>query len=952
MTQARKKTFFQNNMKLLKQKHPSTWEAISNAPESIIAGPKVIISENGKPNVLVRQADGQSIFIHEQRDPGSEAIAFLNSIAEDFHGTVLVFGMGMGYMVTSLLESKIDLQHLIIFELDIEIFKLALMSVNLEKVLTDDRVILTVGEVDDVDEILKPAKRSMMLEDIHTHKLLTCFQVNKKYEVLASDVFDHVSAWNIDGATQTYHGKTFIENRLRHLTAMHHDKKLEDLEGKFNGVPALMVAAGPSLDKNIDQIHRAVGKSVIFAVDTALPALLEQGIVPDFVTAIDYNDPIYEKIASAASQPVSRKIKLICTSWVACTVTKIFPAASIFWAFGSNAFEHWMNGLLGGRLTIGGAGTVAHLNYVAANAMGCDPLIFVGQDLAHSYDREHASNVVFTGTETMEKILKEAIWVKGVTTEKVPTTRNLHGYRVLFEQWIPLTDAKVINATEGGAWIEGAEHMSLAQAVETFCHSEFSIEPKVPDRQKKKFKAPMESMLRRVVRAEKNIRKIENIGRPILKEVTKLHLNAKKIFSLPMLPNKLQKKILDLDTCHNKADRDTLWEIFDELTMGGLKQNEREIREIERLEGLPEHYLEWLHKSIERMDRVNTIRKENLGSFKRQLTGLISFHDKEQKLQNQIDRGKETLDPLLDLLRLYYKSGDYTLLFNVMDQYGCDRYENPEIHFYYGIISLYRGEYENADRHFDQCRRIGSSFRQKILKKRREMADYYYDWGKTLPLKSLHNPEDKSGIYLRLKGLKMYPNHEGICTDFKVIAEKELSRISAAVEKEGAGILRENEASLKAWIDFFDEEQAMAMGFEAPMQLSYYRFYGKLILDGNRPEEALALYRRAIDRFSNRPELFISAADICFSINAFDQGIQYLKKAVELDKGYVVYWQNMGDNLVARGDFKGALLAYNEVVNVRPERREFWQKIGDCQKALGNEDAAREAYQRHLSVGG
>ena len=232
-------------------------------------------------------------------------------------------------------------------------------------------------------------------------------------DLLASVVFDLVSEYNIEGATQSLHGKTFVENRLKHLTSMHHDNRLEQLAEKYKGVPALIIAAGPSLDKNIQEIKRAVGKAVLICVDTALPALFNHGITPDFVTSIDYNAPTYEKIADLALDPRSQGINLICTSWVATTVSKIFPARDIFWAFGETPFENWINRSLGGTMNIGGAGTVAHLNFLSAKILGCDPIIFVGQDLAYSYSKEHASQVVFTGTESMEKILEDAVWVKG-----------------------------------------------------------------------------------------------------------------------------------------------------------------------------------------------------------------------------------------------------------------------------------------------------------------------------------------------------------------------------------------------------------------------------------------------------------------------------------------------------------------------------------------------------------
>lgn len=433
------KIFYEKNVSLLKKNHPAAWETLVVAKElnkKPLHEMEVIFSNNDSPNLRIKRGQNEPVLIHDGEHPGREAQGFLSMVEKDSTGVVLVFGMGLGYLALELLKQKKKIQRILIFELSSASFNLALKHMDFSALFSDNRVILSIGYPDDLDGLLLPVKRALMLEDIHTHKFLPYFQLNTDYEKLASDVFNLVSSYNIEGATQSLHGKTFVENRLKHLTSMHHDNRLENLKEKFKGIPALIIAAGPSLDKNIQDIQGAVGKAVLICADTALPVLFRHGIIPDFVTSIDYNAPTYEKIADLALDPRSRMVNLICTSWVTDTVTKNFPAKAIFWAFGETALENWINGAMGGRIAIEGAGTVAHLNFLAAKMMGCDPIVFVGQDLAYSYTKEHASEVVFTGSLPLEKILKDAVWVKGVNEPEVPTTRELHGYRRLFEQWL------------------------------------------------------------------------------------------------------------------------------------------------------------------------------------------------------------------------------------------------------------------------------------------------------------------------------------------------------------------------------------------------------------------------------------------------------------------------------------------------------------------------------------
>ncbi len=928
-------TLYEKNISLLKKNHPTVWHVLTMDNKEPSPGIEMLFSETGKPNLLVKGIQNETILIHNRENPGSESEAFLSMVKKDSTGVVLVFGMGLGYLALELSKQREKLQHILIFELNVEFFSLALTHMDLTPLLGDKRVILSIGEVENVAELLKPLKRAFMLEDIHTHKLLTCFQFNPAYEDLSSAVFNLVSGYNIDGATQSINGQTFVENRLKHLTSMHHDNMLEELSGKFQGIPSLIVAAGPSLDKNIREVKRAVGKAVIISVDTALPALLKQGIVPDFVTSIDYNAPTYEKIADTASDKRIQGINLICTSWVAATVSKTYPARTIFWAFGENALEHWINTSLDGTMSTGGAGTVAHLNFLSAKILGCDPVIFVGQDLAYSYSKEHASGVVFTGTEPMEKILEHAVWVKGVNESKVPTTRSLHGYRIIFEQWIKNSEGRVINATEGGAWIEGTEHMTLSQAIDLFCKNDVFMDI-VSDRKRKEPSKAMASMLKKVEQAEEIVKKADRLAGSVLKEIENLKGKKRNITCLDALSPKLRKQIITLDAAYNKADKNRLWQIFDEMTMEGLRQDEREKNEIERLADIPEKYLEWLSRSVKRTDRVNAIRQNNLIFFKGKLKDLISFYAEEKKILDRIEGPGMRLSDVLSLAEIYFQNGDYTLLDHFLKKYTEE--ESAAIHYYRGVIALYRREYGKAEQYFKNALNLDRAYEEKITVKRREMADYYYNWARTVPFESLIGLENKSGLHLRLKGIKCFPGHDLLMDEFREIAKKDLDQVMQNIQQVGDSSF--NKEILEAWVEFLVNENEIQQCIPEDVKIMFFRHYGKILLDEKNFSRALENYKSALSLLPDRPELYVALTDLCFSMEEFDAGLRYLKTAVSLDRNYAIYWSNMGDNLQVREDYQGAIIAYENYFAVLSEKIEVLKKIEECYLKMGDKEAA------------
>lgn len=941
------KACFEKNRTLLKKNHLAAWEKISGA-QDVPEQAELVFSDNGKPNLKVKLSQNKSISIHDMDDPGRESKSFLSTVGETSTGVVLVLGMGLGYSALEIARRLKKVQHIIVFELNVEFFIQALNNMDLSDLLEDKRVILSLGKPDNLADILEPANWALMLENIHTLKLISCFEVNKSYEQLSVSVFEYVSRYNLDGVTAIIHGKSFFENRIKHLTSMHHDNLLEDMAEKFKKVPALIIAAGPSLDKNINQIHRAVGRSVIFAVDTVLPSLLKHGIKPDFVTSIDYQELTYEKMAGVASDPLCREINLICTSSVTPVIPKNLPVRNVFWAFLNSAFDKWISGSLGGKMTSTGAGTVAHLNLISAKTMGCDPVIFVGQDLAFSDNRDHSSNVVLTNKESMETMIRDEqdiLWVKGVNGSDVTTTRAFLSYKVIFEKMIESSEGIFINSTEGGAEIKGAESMPLADAIDRFCSAPVVWDVNC-DQRNFKLDQALTFTLNTIKKIENTINKADRLAGYILKEVERLKDHRECLTSLSKLPVKMQKKIIELDACHNKADTSQLWSIFNDMTLEGIRENEREKNEIQTLENIPEKYLDWLSKSVVRTDMVNKLRIKNSDRFKKQLNELIAYHNKEKSLLDRMERNNVELSNVLELARIYYQTNDFVLLEKLLERQGAGYEKSAEITYYWGVIALHRGEYRDADHRFQLAIEYDAAYEKKIFDKRYGMADYYLE--AAVSEKRSFGSGGYSNVvrYLLVKGLKCYSDHGKLKKELQQAAENNLQRIRMNMEARDEGKSEESRALLENWIGIVDKEKEARNCLEKGVVVQFYKLYGNILSEEKEYRKALDHYRKALAVLPETPDLYLCVANTCLSLGDFDSGVKFLKIAVDLDKGYGVYWNNMGDNLQLQEDYNGAIMAYEHYFLALPDQIEALKKIGDCYAKLGNVDVASEAYQQ------
>lgn len=555
--------FYHKNMELLEKNHPHAWEIVRET-EVAPAG-TIVTSSSGEPNLKVDLPD-RELFFHDVENPSKEGDEFLAIVPENARGAVVFRGMGLGYGPLAVIENRENIRHLIVFELCVEVFLQALAASDLSRLLSDPRVIISLGENPDVGAVFSSAALSMRLEETSmlTHNP-SCQYEKEGYEALGKEIYSIANSLNISANTFKSYGSDFISNRLSFLKSIHHNSLIDSLKGKFKDVPAVLVAGGPSLNRNIQLIREFKDRAVIISADTALPALLANGVVPDFVSSIDYKNLTYEKIASSA--PVSRETSLICSSWVAQKVAKIFPAQNIYWTFTGSSMESWINQGLGGNIVTPGAGTVAHLNLIAAIIMECSPVIFTGQDLSYSEQAgagDHVANTVLTSNDKTAMMLKNQnglLWVEGNNGGKVPTSRPFMNYLSQFENMIEASPGTYINATEGGAFIKGTEVMPLKEVLARFCFDN-GVSEKIRQCNSQSrmgnidgFLGKIKSVLKTVNDMKSLIKKGDKISGFLKKELLKLQNSSKRCASFNDLSPNLQKKIKAFDKCHDKLDK-------------------------------------------------------------------------------------------------------------------------------------------------------------------------------------------------------------------------------------------------------------------------------------------------------------------------------------------------------------------------------------------------------------
>jgi hypothetical protein len=263
---------------------------------------------------------------------------------------------------------------------------------------------------------------------------------------------------------------------------------IDMLRDRFAGDPAIIVSAGPSLRKNIHELADVKGRAVMIAVQTTYKVLRQRGIVPDFVVSLDYHEMSRRYFEGV--EP-SEAVHLVAEPKASWHVIDAFrgPVSLL-----DNPFARQLLGdEMAGRDGLAPGATVAHLAFYLARYAGCDPIIFIGQDLAYTGHVYYAPGVEMHQTwrseinrfNTMEMKEWERLVrtrqmlrkVKDAEGRELYTDDLLFTYLEQFEKDFGGCPAKLVNATEGGVHIRGTESMTLRAALDRFC-----ADPIPPDR--------------------------------------------------------------------------------------------------------------------------------------------------------------------------------------------------------------------------------------------------------------------------------------------------------------------------------------------------------------------------------------------------------------------------------------------------------------------------------------
>ncbi|MCU0688304.1 MAG: DUF115 domain-containing protein, partial [Phycisphaerales bacterium] len=341
------------------------------------------------------------------RSPQDEARTWANAIDLIEHGVVVVIGFGLGWHVSEVVRRQLQAEPesgstrgqpdaVLVFEPDLSLLRAVMERMDLSAMFRGSVYFVT-----------KPTDAATLSAALGVHNRPASIGVHiaehmpslprisaEQRRDFLQTLNAAVAATRVGMSSELIQVEGTFRNVLNNVDYYVASRPLLAWRRALAGRPAVVVAAGPSLQRTIDALAKpGVREQVlIVAVQTALKPLLARGIKPHIVCALDHHE-ISRRFYEGLTADDVRGVTLVYEA-------KVNPAVSMAWpGERRSTADGILEALLGPDLArpmgaVRQGSTVAHLAYYVARNLGCDPVALTGLDLGFTDGTYYSSGAV------------------------------------------------------------------------------------------------------------------------------------------------------------------------------------------------------------------------------------------------------------------------------------------------------------------------------------------------------------------------------------------------------------------------------------------------------------------------------------------------------------------------------------------------------------------------------
>lgn len=475
----------ENLIKLSKNFIPELSELVDKSPRTNLAFCKTLKNEQ---NLSIQYKDGQKEFFHAKEGALEEAIENVSSLNLSKTEVLYVYGIGLGYHYQAAKEwlKENPNRYLAFIEDNLETLHCLLETKNGERILEDPQVIIHyIDEKKDLVDQLAPLPWFFSLLENEISSLpYYQWKKRKKFREIHYILSSRSARLNAILQENMNFGSSFFHNFYRNFLIIEKSFQGEKLFGKYKDVPAIICGSGPSLQKNFETLRSLGKQALIISGGSALTALSFQGFLPHLTAAFGPNILQKDRLKNhlAFETPFIYQNRLFYqVSW------EIHGPRLLINKPESYPIVDWLEKKLeiSEEGSTKGGVSISNFCISLAKNLGCNPIIFVGYDMAYTNDSWYAEGIMSSKEEKKSKAptnlkWKEIIESKDIYGNPIQTTRNWIAESEWIENFSKINkDITIVNASEGGIGIKGIPNIPLEGLIKKYLKKKMDIKSRI-----------------------------------------------------------------------------------------------------------------------------------------------------------------------------------------------------------------------------------------------------------------------------------------------------------------------------------------------------------------------------------------------------------------------------------------------------------------------------------------
>ncbi|EPO1981106.1 motility associated factor glycosyltransferase family protein [Campylobacter upsaliensis] len=465
---------------------PSLQNALLSLDEKSKNAFKIVEEYAKNENVFYKNfiTEGGAVFDYEEFEER------LKEFKEKYplYPVLYFYGISNAFMIENLLQNPYHC-HLLVYERNLALLYTLLSSIDLSVALAQKRLLI-FNEVSQMEYIFE-TQPFLAYSRTYFLELMSDFYAREQKEILALNSFlmEGFKKSILKQGNDPKDALQGIRQYVYNLDSMIKNPSLKELLAKRGAKfkSCVIVSTGPSLSKQLPLLKEVQERVVIFAADSAYPILMQNDIVPDYVCMVERTDFTAEFFKHDFGNKDDKTTFLLASLVHPNAIEYLEKRGRNYILIPKHLnFAQYVD--LKAFALLSSAASVAHMALALALELEFKELVFIGQDLAyddvgHSHPKDYQHSANFE-SEAYEKIKIVAYGGEGF----VESHEIWIFFRQILEDLIKyVVSAKIYNATQGGARIEGMIEKPFSECCKDFNENKQNLEKLQPlseDKQK------------------------------------------------------------------------------------------------------------------------------------------------------------------------------------------------------------------------------------------------------------------------------------------------------------------------------------------------------------------------------------------------------------------------------------------------------------------------------------